>query len=159
MERQRFDALWAFVYGASLQAGADAYWAQRDEPRPFLHEEFMEEEIESMCLEDARHGRAGRRWARAAPSEVTLEDCILAAADYAGVKITPAEVEAACLRCQWKWRQWEGLSDLPCDWDALKADAESRGWVWDPIIPSKPLHEVSQWAAEIASHLREPTAA
>jgi hypothetical protein len=156
--QQHFDALWAFVWGAALQAGADAYWAQRDEPRPFLHEEFMEEQTEYMCREDARHARAGRRWAREA-AEATLEDCILAAADYAGVELTPADVEAACLRCKWKWYQWEGLKDLPCTWEALRAAAAERGWVWEPITPDRPLHEVSDWAAEIAAHLREPTAA
>jgi hypothetical protein len=153
MTDEQHGMVWAFVVGAALQAGADAYWTQRSEPRPFLHSEFMAENLRHTCGELARHGFAGQAWAKEAPLSASLADAIIAAAEYAGVELTPADVEAACLRMECKHFRWDGLLDPPCTWEALKAAAESRGWAWDPVLPDRPLHEVSTWAAEVAAHL------
>jgi hypothetical protein len=123
MQQQNpFDVLWAFVRGAALHMGAVGYWANRDEPQPYLLHEFISDNIEFSCGDLARHGFAGRAWADEAPLSASLLDAILAAAEYAGVEITPADVEAACFR-------------------------QGR------ITPDQPLHEVSEWAGEVAAQL------
>jgi hypothetical protein len=151
MEPQ-IDVIWAFVRGAALHMGAVGYWAGRDEPQPYGLHEFIEANIEQSCGDLARHGFAGRAWASDAPLSASLQDAILAAADYAGAEITPADVEAACLR--WEWHNYRrSVKDLPCTWEALQAAAAERGWVWEPVTSDRPLHEVSNWAGEIAAQL------
>jgi hypothetical protein len=152
-QEHAMDKLWAFVKGAALHAGAVGYWANRPEPQPYGLHDFVAENIRQSCGADAQHGFAGRAWAAEAPLSASLEDAILAAAEYAGVQITPAAVEAACLRWHWHNFKWEGFKDLPCKWAALHAAAAERGWVWEPITPDRLLHEESDWAAEIAAQL------
>jgi hypothetical protein len=153
MTDEQHDKVWAFVVGAALECSKLNYWMVQSGPQPYALNEFVAENIRHTCGALARHGFAGQAWANEAPLSASLADAIIAAAEYAGVEITPADVEAACLR--WKWRnyQWEGFEALPCDWAALKAAAEERGWKWNPVMPNRPLHEVSDWAGEIAAQL------
>jgi hypothetical protein len=157
-QEDAMDKVWAFVKGAALHMGAVGYWANRHEPQPYGLHDFVAENIRHSCGDNARHGFAGRAWADEAPLNASLEDAILAAADYAGVQITPADVEAACLRWHWRNYQWEGFKDLPCKWEALQAAAAERGWIWEPVTPDWLLYEASHWAAEIAAQLETVTA-
>lgn len=152
MTNKQHDAIWAFVVGAALQMGAVGYWASRNEPQPYALNDFLAENIRQACGQDARHGFAGRAWADEAPLSATLADAVIAAAEYAGVRITPADVEAACLRMKWEHYKWEGMN-LPCNWEALQAAAAERGWGWNPVRPDRPLYEVSTWAGEVAARL------
>jgi len=155
-DSNQFDVLWAFVTGAALHMGARGYWAQRPEPQPVGLHEFVAENIRNACGDLARHGFAGRAWADDQPLPTTLAECIRAAAKYAGVKVTSADIDAACLRREWKnFRLEESLQHIPCDWQSLRAAAEGRGWEWKPVSANTPLHEASDWAAAIASELEE----
>lgn len=145
MTNEQRDMIWGFVTGASICMS----WGNR----PYALHALLEESIYRTCGQHARHGLAGCAWADEASVNVSLAAAFLAAAEYAGVALTVADVDAACLFMERLHFQWDGLLDPPQTWEALKAATESQGRIWDPISPDRPLRAVSWWAGEVTNYL------
>jgi hypothetical protein len=97
---ENLEQAWAFTKGAALWAGAVGYWASQPEPTPNMLVEFIHEQIEFWCRDNARHGRAGMRWVDDVdPLTATVAQTICAAAAHAGVRVRPHQIAAACCEC------------------------------------------------------------